>query len=298
MAPLGHVASRRQGARDGQRRAADGQRQRRVVRPRQRDLDRHREDDHTRATTMRPRCCPMARCSWRAATCPRLPDGLGRAVRSGHGVLDRDCEHARPARATSTATLLRDGTVLVLGLDRRRAAVGRAVRPGHRDLDRAPGAWSRPGISHDGDAAVGWHGAVTGVRSDAAELYDPAPGRGPPPRRMLRPHGTRPRCCSMARSSLRVAVTVYGPGVCSDGFGGAVRPRRRVAAPVAGLPEPAPASHPDPDPEARPRSRPRPVPSRRAPGPGRSRSTTRVPNPRRCSWPRITRAASGGWSGP
>ena len=57
--------------------------------------------------------------------------------------------------------------------------------------------------------------------------------------------------------------------------------------PLPAFPSPPPPVFPSPTP-ARRRSRRRSVPFRRTLGPGRSRSTTRVPSPRRCSWPRTS----------
>ena len=60
--------------RDGRVLAVSG-RQPAAVRPRQRDLDRDWEDEHTASTAPPPRSCPTAGCSWPAATVPprRLP---------------------------------------------------------------------------------------------------------------------------------------------------------------------------------------------------------------------------------
>ena len=57
----------------------------------------------TARSSTQPRCCPMARCWWRAATRQQRhrPTGLGRAVRPGQRDLDRHREHDRgPQRVT------------------------------------------------------------------------------------------------------------------------------------------------------------------------------------------------------
>ena len=59
----GHAAARRQRAREGRRRL-------RAVRPRQLGPGPPHGRGPNSATATRPSCCPMARCSWRAATSP------------------------------------------------------------------------------------------------------------------------------------------------------------------------------------------------------------------------------------
>ena len=87
---------------------------RRAVRPGQRDLDRHRNHGHAPLSATRPRCCPMARCSWRAAPSRRRGHDLRRAVRPGQRDLDRDREHGhRPVRPHGHAAAR--GKVLVAG---------------------------------------------------------------------------------------------------------------------------------------------------------------------------------------
>ena len=156
------------------------------------------------------------------------------------------------------------------GLRRGRPAVRRAVRPGHRGLDRTPRE-TRRRASTRRHVVVGWQGA-DGRRRARSRLLPScttrALGPGPPPRRCSGRTEPRPSCCSMAPSSWRVA-RLFGRGVCSDGLGGAVRPCRRVAAPAASLPEPASASLPEPDPDPPP---PTPLPPEAGPVPPNARS--------------------------
>ena len=87
----GHIAARRQRAREGKRRL-------RAVRSGQRDLDRHSVEA---GAAPQPRGHPAARWQGARGGRPRRRrhrDRLGRAVRPGHGILDRDRQHAHPAR--------------------------------------------------------------------------------------------------------------------------------------------------------------------------------------------------------
>ena len=183
----------------------------------------------------------------------RLRDGLGRAVRPRHGVLDRDREHARAAprapRRPPCCPMAR-----CWWSTRRTATLRCTTRP----PEPGPHSPARPGTSYP--AALLSDGTVllTGIRCrwrqpacTAAACTTRAPGRRRPPRACSgAATAPRSRSCSTARSSWRVArCSCNGDGdVCFDWRGGAVRPCRRVAAAVPGLPEPAPASVPEPDP--------------------------------------------------
>ena len=184
----------------------------------------------------------------------RLPrSGLGRGVRPRHGVLDRDREHARERRGHGGLPAARwqgAGGRIRDGYPHRRA-----VRPGHRDLDRTPCETRHPveaaTLLSDGTVLV------TGERDAERRLYRGGPVR--PTHRVIddrldhapvRPCAARPRSCSTARSSWRVAATVTTT-VC------VVRLARPSCTslpacrlPPLRLPEPASASLPEPDPEA------------------------------------------------
>ena len=137
-------------------------------------------------------------------------DGLGRAVRPRHGVLDRDREHAAPTRASPRwPSLLPDGKVLVV----RATRISRGLRPGHRNLDRT--RWADR-VRLPSGTAVGWHRAAGRSHGDRPGLpvrprrcTTRAPGRGRPPRACSgAATAPRSRSCSTARSSWQVAATV------------------------------------------------------------------------------------------
>ena len=140
-------------------------------------------------TLTRPRCCPMARCSWRAAGTPRHL-GLGRAVRPGQRVLDRHREHGRDQAAgdgqsNGHAAARWQGA----GGGRQPSRLGlcrRAVRPQQRVLDFT-GPMSGPAHLHtatllpDGKVLVAGgtgHASALQVHGPlaSAELYDPGTG--------------------------------------------------------------------------------------------------------------------------
>ncbi len=128
------------GSRPGRQRGRAGHR--RAVRPEQRDLDCHRGHARGRQTVTPPRCSPMARCSWWAAT--RQPDAR-RAVRPGQRDLDRH-------RATSThrALITRPRCCPMAGCSwqaaRRTAATTVRPRPScttrAADRGRVTGTWA------------------------------------------------------------------------------------------------------------------------------------------------------------
>ena len=132
----------------------------------------------------------------------------------------------------------------------------------------------------------------------AAALYDPRTGSSTSASSM-------PRCRGSFTLLLDGTILVAGGRDCNDdgvcgrnARGGAVRPCRRVAAPVASLPEPDSAGIPEPDPCPEPDRETDAVPARGGSRPtepaelDRSRSTTTAPSPRRCSWPRRTGMAA------
>ena len=130
----------------------------------------------------RPPCCPMARCSLRAAAASPPDDyydGLGRGIRPRHGVLDRDREHARAHGDLGTASC---------------SPMARCWwwthECGSEVYDPATGTWTalacRPSIRRPSGAAVGRHRAGDrpstisgGVRDDctAAACTTHGPGR-------------------------------------------------------------------------------------------------------------------------
>ena len=141
----------------------------RTVRPGQRDLDRDREDDSRRVTARQPRCCPTARCSWRA--------GLRRHVTTPRRTrpscttrtrdLDRRSRTCRTARCDLAALLLPDGKVLRGWHPARHRRLG-GLRPDHRNLDHTRCA-ARPRQSNG--TAVGWHRAAWLLEGRPGCLY-------------------------------------------------------------------------------------------------------------------------------
>ena len=158
-----------------------------------------------------------------------------------------------PRRATPSATLLPDGKVLVAGVD---AADNR----NRQVYDPATGTWTaagamaRPGIAYGRRRcwrmAGCWWPATRSIGLQPS-CTTRTPGRGPPP-------GHAPAAWNPVHVAARGTVLVAGGQDCLNGecvaksFGGAVRPGRRVAAPVASLADTTSASHPNPDPEANP----------------------------------------------
>ena len=207
-----HVAARWQGPRDRVRR------QRRAVRPRERDMDGHREDDRHHATATWPSCCPMGRCSWRAAT-PLVTSRRTRpsctTLTPRRGPRSRTCE---PSASPSKPSLLPDGKALVVSV-----LLG-ASRGQPRLYDPATGSWIAPREkSRAGTYAMATllaDGRVLGDRrgadTDAAEAPFTFTRAVRPGLRDLDHHRrpcsdhTEPRrsCCSTARSSWRAAATV------------------------------------------------------------------------------------------
>ena len=118
----------------------------------------------------RPRCCPMARCLWRAAGSTRAEtvSELGRALRPGQRNLEHDREHARcPRRPHRDPASERHGAggrrQRRRGRHREPASHGGAVRPEHRDVDddRGHARGHRKRTSHR-HAAPEWPGARGG----------------------------------------------------------------------------------------------------------------------------------------
>ena len=145
------------------------------VRPGQWDLDRHREEERTRAMVQRPSCCPTAKSSLRAAAAFDSPNNvlrsrLGRGIRPRHGVLDRDREHAREGRCPwrpSCSPMARcwwSDTV-------RHAEV----------YDPATGTWTalpvRPGIGYSTATLLSDGTVLVTGDADAAGLYRGGPVR-------------------------------------------------------------------------------------------------------------------------
>ena len=128
---IGDVAARRQSARGPLRR------QRRGVRPRHRDLDRHGEADTTHG---HPHAGHAAR--WQGARGGRRRHVQrprpGRAVRSGHGHLDRHREdgYASPGTHRGAAARWQGARRERRRQLRLEGHLRGAVRPGHRDLVR------------------------------------------------------------------------------------------------------------------------------------------------------------------
>ena len=261
-------------------------------------------------TTSQPYSHPAAR--WQGARggrarARRRADRLGRAVRPGHGVVDRDREHARQARFDRGLPAARwqgaRGRVFP-----GRTAVSRTVRPGDRGLDRHRGA-ARVRLPN-GNPDVRWHRLVAGLYDPSADpetqppctaaaLYDPRTGSWTTASSML-------RCGDGSSFTLLLDGTVLvaggsdcnGDGVCVANGAAELYVPAGVSPPPLRPSRARPRQSSRARPRGRRRSRPRPVPFRRTLGPGRSRLTTRAPSPRRCSWPRRTRAACSGWSGP
>ena len=170
-----------------------------------------------RAAT-RPRCCPMAWCSWQgAAATDGRRAGLRRAVRPEQRVLDRHREHDRgPRRVT------RPRCCPMARCSWRAASGAAAPALGLRELyDPSSGSWTATGnmaearaVPH-GHAAARWQGA-RGGRPAATFGLDAGLRRAVRPRQRVldrhREHGrgprraTRPRCCAMARCSWRAAA--------------------------------------------------------------------------------------------
>ena len=263
-----------------------------------RGLDRHWGDEQPSVQATWPRCCPTARCSWRAGGSvghgihPSRTRPRSTTPSRGPGPRSRTCRR-RTFRCTG-ATLLPDGKVLVYSRD----GIG-GLRPDHRNMDRICDA-DRVHARSRG-TAVGWHradGRIDGqpLGDDpgacTAALFDPRTGSLTTTSSML-------RCGDESSFTLLLDGTVLKAGGrdCND-------ERQCLSNGAAELYVPAgvslpPFSFPSPPrwssrarPRSRRRSRPRPVPSRRTLGAGRSRSTTKAPSRRSCSSPR-TRAGYG-----
>ena len=219
----------------------------RAVRPGQRDLDRHREHGRRPRAVTRPRCCPMARCSWRAAGAQTDNEpGLGRAVRPRQRVLDRHREDERgPHCVTRHAAARWPGA--------RRGRLAASTRLASAELyDPGTGTWTATGNMPGYQAAV--HAAskrprycpMAGCSWWASQPMAAELGlcrRAVRPRqRDLDPTGhdrrdrasaTRPRCCPMARCLWPAAAAAQlHECAAAHGLGRAVRP----AAPEPGPP--------------------------------------------------------------
>ena len=189
-------------------------------------------------------------------------------------------------KAGITATLLRDGKVLVMGA----LTIGTGTTSAEL-YDPATGTWTATGDfarpdAHYGSATLLSDGTVLVADDYGAELYDPGTGSWTTTGYLLRRARRLPsRCCSMAPSSWQVApsahLTVDGhPVECTEtaqlSCTSLPACRRHPCWPSrARTPTTTPSPTPSPTPVP-----PRPsVPSRRAHGPGRSRSCNRSSEP-------------------
>ena len=183
-------------------------------------MDRHRRHDRRAATARRPRCCPMARCSWRAAEAsaatasshwPR-PNCTTRAAGPGPppGTWPRSARVTRPRCCPTARCSWRAAP---------KATTNDCPRP--NCTTPAAGSWTATGnmvagrVGHtatllpDGKVLVAGGRGKTERNLASAELYDPSSGswtatgkhgRGPRPLK-------QPRCCPMEGCSSRAAGT-------------------------------------------------------------------------------------------
>ena len=229
----------------------------------------------TRGYGPRPRCCPTARCSWRAATVD-LPATTTRRTRPrsttpsrGPGPRSRTC--TRRARAQGGLAAARwqgaGGTAI---------RIPRDLRPGHRNLDRTPCATRLElipaALLSDGTVLMAgrrWH--ADQQTCTAAALYDPRTGSLTTASSMLRCADAlaRSRSCSTARSSWQVAATVTATVSCvSTGAAELYVPAGVPLPPLPAFPSPPPPVFPSPTPV------PTPLPPADGPVPPNARSWT------------------------
>ena len=262
VAKHGHIAARRQGARDRQ-----------CERPELYDPDSGTWTATGKMTDPRHSHAAIL-----------LPDG-NVLVAGGHAPGDEPTDSAelydpdtgtwtaianmRAPREAIEAFLLPDGKVLVVGGSaRRRPAVRRVVRPGHRDMDRRRGhvqaGHFRRCVHH---ALVGWQGADDQrgtTDSSLCRAVRPRTGSWTTTAPMLRSHGTPGDPAARWHGPRGRWQRLFGRCVCATGSAELYVPqacRRPRCRPSRARPHPS----------SRPRPRVRPVPAR-----GRSRPAGRT----------------------